>query len=838
MNGMETRGLWLPGIAGLALAAANAAAAATGDVTQAQEIIVTGTRVTGLRADESLAPIQVQGAELLKRTGQPDLIQSLAQNTPSLQAQTFGSDMEAFHLSMKLRGLNPNHTLVLINGKRRHGTANVVVSGGAYGGNAAADIGLIPVAQIERLEILQDGAAAQYGTDAIAGVINIILKDKSGGGAISSTAGQYMDGGGRTGQVAINVGLAPVPDSYLNLTLETKYHGFSFRGDIDPRVSPLTAGGSSILTSFPQAVNAPNYPYVNRVAGDAEYRMTTLTYNAGYQVTKDLTFYSFGSGTYRWGQAYENYRLPNVVLGKMASDVPFPMGFSPKESIEETDHAFTVGAKGAAASWKWDLATTYGHDLDKVYVLSSANASLYADTLTTTSQGFSPHTFYDGSYKASQWTSTLDLAREFDVGLAEPLNLAVGSEYRREMYGIVAGDTESYYKTGAQSFLGYAPVNAGVHHRTVYAAYVDLAADVTNRWKVDAALRYEHYSDFGHTTVAKLTSRYDFSDAIAVRGTVSTGFRAPTLAEAFYSGINVGPTSVSGVFAPNSPGAAFLGVSGLRPEKSKNYSLGFVARAYPGLTMTLDLYQITIRDRIVQSGNFYGYNSNSNVIQSPSVIQALQANGVVIDPSIFTASSGSVSVLSFVNGMDTRNRGADFAVTYAEDFDRFGRVDWSLSANYNELSILKINAPPSNVDQRVTLLDSSAQASLTTEAPRWRFIGSAFWVLGKFSVNLRESFYSSSRGLSQNPVGAFQDTVLIKSAFTTDLEFAHEARKGVRLSIGANNLFNHYPTKEPAAYRAAQLATNSSAYASSLYPSFAPYGRNGGYYYVSLDLSF
>jgi iron complex outermembrane receptor protein len=838
MDGIGTRGVWLPGISGLALAAANAAAAAPGDVTQVQEIIVTGTRVTGLKAGDSPAPVLVLGAETLKRTGQPDLIQALAQNVPSFQAQAFGADTAAFHLAIKLRGLSPNHTLVLINGKRRHGTANVVVSGGAFGGNAAADIGLIPVDQIDHVEILQQGAAAQYGTDAIAGVVNIILKDKNEGGSISATAGQYMDGGGRTGQVAMNVGFAPFPDSYLNMTLETKYRGFSFRGDIDPRVSPLTAGGSAILGRFPQVVNAPNYPYVNRVAGDAEQRMTTLMYNAGYQVTDDLTLYSFGSATYRWAQAYENYRLPNVILGKQASDVPFPTGFSPKEAIKETDYAFTVGARGAAAGWRWDLATAYGYNLDKIYVLSSANASLYADTSTTTSTGFTPRTFYDGSYKASQWTSTLDLTREFDVGLAGPLNFALGGEYRREMYGIAAGDPESYYQTGAQSFFGYAPANAGIHHRSVYAGYVDLAANVTKRWKLDVAVRQEHYSDFGNTTVAKLASRYDFNDAFALRGAASTGFRAPTLAEAFYSGINVGPTSVSGVFAPNSPGAAFLGVSGLKPEKSKNYSLGFVARPYPGLTVTLDLYQITIRDRIVQSGDFSGYDSNSNVIQSPSVIQALLANGVTIDPSIFTGSSGSVSVLTFVNGMDTRNRGADLVVTYPTDFGRFGRVDWALSANYNEVSIRKIKAPPSNVDQRVTLLDPTAQASHTTESPRWRFIGSAFWRLGKFSLNLRESFYSSSRALSQNPIGAFYDTILIKSAFMTDLELAYEPRKAVKLAIGANNLFNRYPTKQPAAYRAAQLATGSNAYASSLYPSFAPYGRNGGYYYARVVLGF
>jgi iron complex outermembrane receptor protein len=840
--GASSRRLLAAGASGFALVLAcqpaHAAAAAAAGSTEVNEVIVTGTRTTGLKAVDSPAPIQVLGSDILKRTGQPELIQSLAQNIPSIQAQSFGGDASAFHLSVKLRGLSPNHTLVLVNGKRRHGTANVVVSGGAFGGNAAADIGLLPVAAIDHVEVLQEGAAAQYGTDAIAGVVNIILKKNTAGGLLSATGGKYIDGGGETGEAVANIGLAPIENAYLNVTVETKYHGFSFRGDIDPRVSPDTKSGAALLAKYPLVASAPNYPYVNRIAGDAQYRQTTALFNAGYEFSDNLEVYAFGTGAYKWGQAYENYRLPSVVLGKGPTDIPYPQGFSPKESIEENDYAFTLGARGAVAGWNWDLASTYGYDLDKVYVLNSANASVYADSSTLTSPGFTQTKFHDGDFEASQFTNTLDLTHDFEVGLATPLTFAAGVEYRKERYAIIAGDPQSYYKTGAQSFFGYAPVNAGAHTRHTEAVYIDLAADPLKAWKVDLAARYENYSDFGDTTVVKGTTRYDFNDMIAIRATASTGFRAPTLAEEFYSGINVGPTTISGVFAPNSPGAKFLGVSGLGPEKSKNFSVGLVAHPYPGLTMTLDLYEITIKNRIVQSGNFFGYNSNKNVVQSPSVLAALVGNGVTIDPAIFAASSGSVSVVTFVNGVDTRNRGADFVATYTSDFERLGRVDWSLSANYNGMEVQKVRAPPSNVDPRVVLLDAAAVTSLTSSTPKYRATAGAFWTLGRFSVNLRESFYGGSHGLVQDPIGAFFDKIQIKPVVLTDLEASYEALKGVKLTVGANNAFNTYPTKQNAAYRAAQFATTSSGYAGSVYPDFSPFGINGGFYYGRLTVSF
>ena len=833
-----------------------------------EAIVVTGTRTTGLKAVDSPAPVQVLGNDILKRVGQPDLVQSLAQNIPSLQAQTFGSDQAQFNKSFKLRGVSPNETLVLVNGERRHGTGNVNVAGGAFGGNAAADLNYIPVAAIDHIEVLQDGAAAQYGTDAIAGVVNIILKKNTRGGSLTAMGGHYYDQGGLQTDLMGNIGFSLGDKGFLNVTGETKFQGQSFRGDFDPRVlnlngttplpvSPKTpivyplplgsagataTGGVSgnvsaaLLTklngAYAGATSFPNYPYSNQIGGDGQTQLSNLFYNAGYELTPDVNLYSFGSAGYKDGRAYENYRLPNVVVNGAGAPL-FPAGFSPLENIRETDFSFTVGGKGAIKGTTWNLASTYGRNYDRIYVLGSANSSLYIDT------GATPTNFHDGDFTATEWTNNLDLSHAFDIaGMAEPLTLAGGAEYRVNSYELKAGDPSSYYKTGAQSFFGYAPSNAGYHQRSNYAFYGDAALTPVTKLKLEAAIRYENYTDFGAATVYKGTARYDFTDALALRATADTGFRAPTMAEQFYSGINVGPTSISGVFAPNSAGAAFLGLSGLKPEKSVDFSAGIVTHLVPRLTMTLDGYALKITDRIVQSGTFYGYNTTPRNDISPSVLTALRASGVTIDPTIFTVSSASVGIVSFVNGADTQTYGADFVATYPMDYGSWGHVDYSLSANYNDTKITKIAKPPSNVSPNAVILDQASQSTIEDSTPKFRATFGAFWSMGKYSVNLRESFYGAAYVYAQNAQTGVYTQIKNNQTGITDLEASWEVIHNVKLSLGANNLLNTYPTKEPAAFRQAQFNTNSSGFASSVYPNFSAFGFNGGFYYGRITYTF
>jgi iron complex outermembrane receptor protein len=604
---------------------------------------------------------------------------------------------------------------------------------------------------------------------------------------------------------------------------------------VDPRTinTPYNVGATnSPAKSYPNVVDAPNYPYLNRVPGDAQYHLFTVNYNAGYEISDDLEVYSFGSYGRKIAQSHQNYRLPNVVVGKVATDRLYPLGFDPRQELREHDFQVTLGVKGLAAGWNWDLATNWGKDFSTIHVKNTANADLYKDT------GFSPTYILAGKFQAGQWTSTLDLAREYDVGMAEPMNVAFGAEYREDYYSLKQGDPAGYYKGGSQSYFGFSPKDASSNKRESYAGYIDLSTTPLEGWKVNVAGRYGHFSDFGDTTVFKLTSRYDFSDMFAIRGTASTGFRAPTLAEGYYSGINVGPSSITGVLAPNSPGAKLLGVNGLDPEKSTNFSVGFVAHPVPRMTITLDAYQIEIKDRIVRSGTLYGDASNKSLVLSPNVIKALAANGVTPDATIFSNASWSIAVSLFSNGLDTRTRGADLVMTYSSDFDALGRVEWSASANYNETKVTKIAAPPSGLAPGALLFPADSIVQLEESQPKYKMVLGAVWTLDKWSVNLRESLYGKSLGLNLDTFGTptYRATE-IKPAVITDIEVTYRVQDAWKVSIGANNLFNIYPDRINGVYRDGLLRQNSSGYVTQ-FPQFSSFGINGGYYYGRVTYTF
>jgi len=774
-------------------------------------VIVTGTRAAGLTVQDSASPVQVLDAASLTRTGQPDLIQALSQNLPSLNAQAFGGDMAAMTLSARLRGLSPNNTLVLVNGKRRHGTANLAVLAGAFQGGAAADLNYIPVAAIDHVEVLQDGAAAQYGTDVIAGVVNIILKDGNRGGSANINGGAYMDGGGHTGDGMANIGLAPFENAFLNLSVESKYHGFSDRGGIDPRViDPAT------IAQMPSLVDAPGYPNLNKIQGDAQFRQHIFAMNFGAELTPDLHLYSFGTYGRKKARAFENYRMPNRL------PQIYPFGFSPQQTFKEEDYALTLGVKGKlGGGWNWDLSSTYGKDVAELGVANSANISLYADT------GATPLDFAVGEFHASQWTNNFDVSREFDVGWATPLTLALGLEHRRDTYAIVAGDAASRYKEGSQSYPGFSLTDAGSHSRGNKAAYVNVSMKPLPQWTVDIAGRFEDFSDFGNAKVGKLTSRYDFTPGVAVRATYSNGFRAPTLAESYYSATNVSPRSAFVQLAPNSPGARLVGIDGLRPEASTNVSAGLVLNPANGVAITLDAYQISIRDRIVGSGSLYGSGGADN---APAVTAAILANGNVLDPTVV-----QTGINIFTNAVNTRSRGLEAVATLSSNYGANGRVDWSAAANYNRVKVIKINQAPLQL-QPQTLLDETAISHLETASPRVRVNLGALWKVGAWTVNLRENYFGKSSEMDSTDGAVFYEN-RIKPKLLTDLEVSYAFNRAWTLSVGANNLFNEYPDQVNAQLLAEQRANLDNA-AVTIYPSISPFGINGGYYYARLAVKF
>jgi iron complex outermembrane receptor protein len=817
----------------------------TGDVATVGELIVTGTRQVGVKAADSAAPIQIVGDRALREVGQPDLVQGLAQNLPSFNAEAFAGDTANLTLSAALRGLNPNDTLVLVDGKRRHDTGNLAVDGGSpYQGAATTDLSFIPVGAIDRVEVLQDGAAAQYGSDAIAGVVNIILKDAAHGGSLSATGGQYYQGDGDTGAWSFNNGFELSDKGFVNFTAEEKYHDFSQRGGPDYRYYTPNGTLVSTLASVNETgiPGAPGAPDVNHIVGDAQYNIYNVFYNAGYDLGSGIQFYSFGSFGYRAAASYENYRPPSKVSGVTTTGVtvhPFPNGFDPQEALHEEDFSITGGLKGAVSGWRWDLSTTYGSDTDDIYTLHSANAQLFAALQSVSATPVVPQTnFYDGDFVNSEWTSNLDVDRSFNLGLAGPLNVAFGAEVRRDTFTIGQGDAASIFGAGAQSFPGFTATDAATHSRTNYSAYVDLATDPVRNLHLDLAGRYEHYTDFGDATVGKLTARYDFNSAFAIRGTISNGFRAPTLAEEYYSATNVSPSSAVVQLPANSAAAQAAGFAPLKPEISENYSVGLVFRPIDKLNITLDAYEIDIQDRIVGSGFLLG--TVGTTVVSQGVLNAITQHGNTLDSGL---SYTGISI--FTNAANTRTRGVDLTAAYASDFDAYGHVDWTAGFNYNENTITKLAPLPAVVTNaafgQTAILSPTALSALTTATPREKAVLGAFWTLDRWSVNLRETIYGpSSEVVSTSGTGVGGEEERIGVTGITDLDIGYKVTSALRINVGANNLFNIEPPSRPniVTTSGGGLRPEDGSNVLNAPIGFSPFGIDGGYYYGRVTYSF
>jgi iron complex outermembrane receptor protein len=818
-----------------------------------ESVIVTGTRLSGLTAADSAAPITVIGTDALSHVGQPNLIQALAQISPSFSAEARGGDTSNLTLSARLRGLSPNDTLVLVNGKRRHSTSNLHVGSGQFQGAASPDLDLIPTAAIDHVEVLLEGAAAQYGTDAIAGVVNIILKKNDSGGVLNATAGQYIKGDGETYDFSGNIGVPLGNRGFLSFTAEKQFRGFTQTGGQDIRL--VDVNGNPRALAYP-VTGIPNYPRANQVEGLAESQLTTIAANLEYELAPDVTLYATGTYGERQAKAHQQYRQPNQVIAAPGSNQLFnavtnpngyvgltaagtpavsgatgtfttpgefifaPLGFTPLEALREDDYGYTLGVRGEIAGWRWDVSGTYGKDRAKIYTLNSANLSLYKDTHTT------PTDFYDGSFTASELTFNLDVSRNFEVGLATPLTVAFGAEGRENTFGIGQGDPYSTYKEGGQAYPGFHASDAGFHSRKNYAAYVDFILNPIQDLQVDVAGRFEHYTDFGDAQVGKITARYDFTPEWAVRGTISTGFRAPTIQEEFYSATNTSPSTATVQLPPNSAAAAILGVKPLQPEASTSYSLGLVGHPLQNLTFTVDAYSISLRNRIVGTGTLFG---SGGAINSPVVTAAIIAHGNILDPTV-TQTGASI----FLNGISTLTQGVDLSANYVTDWDSWGSVTWTLAGNYTDISISKIIPTPSTFAPGVTLFSQTSQTLLTHANPKEKVSLSANWSLEDWSVNLRETLYGPS-SVDYSPNGGIYYTNRVGTRAVTDLEIAYRAFDAWTISLGANNLFDERP-EGIVPLNATTLTNGGNVVNAPL--SISPYGTNGGFYYTRLSFNF
>ncbi len=750
-----------------------------------QDVVVTGTRDIQRSAGESLSPIDVISAKDLQRTGQTDLRDALVKLLPSINRLAQTGDAANLTSALTLRGLSPNHVLLLVNGKRRHTSANITADAGSQQGATPVDIDLIPVSAVDHIEVLRDGAAAQYGSDAIAGVINVILKSSSQGGSLTATTGEYYKHDGFTLGGAADVGLPLGADGFLHLSTEYRRHEHSMRSGADERTGT----------------------YVNRTLGDPRIRRESFGANAGIAVNKDVELYAFATAAHRTGGSYQNYRLP--------SRLPqvHPDGFSPIETSNETDAALTAGIKGTdLAGWRWDLSASYGIDNVKINMVDSANTDLYAAT------GATPTSFHLAQYKNSQQSANADLARSLDTGvLPSALSVALGAEFRRETYEVGAGDEASYFGSGSQALPGLSPVSAGKHSRNIGAAYADFSTKLTSQWEAELAGRYEHYSDAGSTRNAKVSTRYEFNPRFAVRATASTGFRAPSLAQENYTSLAVSPTTAGGQLAVNSEAARKLGALALRPEKSRSFNLGLVAEPIENLHVTVDAYRILIRDRIVQGGTYTGQ----------AAIDALTAAGISLPSGL-----SSVSASYYANGVDTRTQGLDFVAAYPTNLGNLGRIDWDFSANINTSKVTKV----ANDGNGQTLLNAQQVGYLTTATPKNKLIVGGVWTLDDWSVSLHATRYgkTATEATFYSGPNIYSTTVFNhienKPKTLTDLEVRYAVTKKLQLAAGATNLFDVYPTKVPPISRYLGVYQYDTAAAQ------IPF--NGGYYYVRANYKF
>ncbi|WP_204259707.1 TonB-dependent receptor plug domain-containing protein [Lichenicola cladoniae] len=794
--------------AGRGSAGSGAAAPAFADA--GESVIVTGTRSLNRKARDSTSPIDVISATTLRRSGEPNLASALVKTDPSINIKAEGSDTAALTANIVLRGLNPNDTLILLDGKRRHPTSNIAADSGPEQGSTAPDINMIPSSAIDHIEVLRDGAAAQYGSDAIAGVVNIITKKSDHGfNASAQTGANAANGDGWLYQLDADGGTSFGRDGYLHIG-GGMYHKDFF---VAPTEDNRAAKFGSPLNS-------------NKILGVPEETRETLSIAAGETLVPDLFggVQGYGLITYahRHSEGYENWRTPTV-LPQL-----YPNGFSPLETNDENDFATTLGLKAEDFfGFHVDISSTYGDDETDIGNKNTANPNLYktgaepGDPDFDLGTGFTPTKVLAQTQRTAQWTNNLDFTQPFTV-FGKSVNLAFGAEHRLDTYQLGAGNPASWEVGGTQGFAGLRPQNAGSWNRDVYAGYIDLDTHPLKHWDLDFAGRFEHYTDSGNTENGKVSTRYDFSRRFAIRGTISNGFRAPSLAEEHFSSLNVGPTSASGDLAVDSAAGRSIGALPLKPERSTNVSAGFVVEPITNLSITTDVYQINIRDRIVGAGGVTGQPA----------LDAIELTGATIPAN---AQVDQISAFYFANGVSTRTQGLNVAANYFSDFRQYGTVNWTAGIDLNRTRLHHVGTDGLGNP----FLTAQGAGYVTTATPRSKIILNAFWKIGKVDVNVRETRWGQTTNLlgyqDQAPADlAFSGTQFLEFKSTpvwlTDLEIGYQIQKHWHATLGANNLFNMRPRQTPA----------STAYANvSHYDQTASQiPLSGGFYYGRVNYAF
>jgi len=770
-----------------------AAPAPTANETQGDAIVVTGTRAQNRTKLDTVAPVDVLSLDSLSRQGSSELGASLAAVAPSIDfPRPAGTDGTDSIRPATLRGLSPDQALVLINGVRGHASALLNVNGSVGRGSAAVDLNTIPTLALSQVEVLRDGASAQYGSDAIAGVINLRLREADHGGGATVSYGQYdtqfngarssrhiSDGGTLTlgGWQGFKLGKN---GGFLTVTGEYLDRGLTGRSDLDTRFSPNT---------------------VRSRIGDPKVLQGTGYFNAAVPIGEtNWTAFAFGGYQFRDSTSSAFAREPSNVNNVAAI---YPNGFLPQIKVLSKDLTLTAGVRGQMGDWNATIKASYGRNRLDYRTQNSLNSTYGAASQTS---------FYDGALIYDQALGGMDLAKLYKLGGTE-LNVAWGVEVRREGYRIIAGEPTSYNRaagsasnltSGAQGFIGFQAGNALKASRISNAIYLDLEAKLPSIFTFGGAVRGEHFSDFGDIATGKFSARADLAPWFALRGTVSTGFRAPSLQQQYFTSTasvltTTGTPPVStivetGTFPSSSAIARSLGGQALRPEKSVNYSAGAVFRK-GGFDLTIDGYIIKIRDQL-------GLSENITLSAADQLTYAVQA------------------ARFFINGLHTTTKGVDIVGHYKLRTASVGTFDLTAAANINKITV---DSYPTSAT--ATLFARQRILTITEGTPGEKLVGTVDWSFDKLGATARASYY----GNVIQPASTAAGDLSTGRKTIIDLEARYKVLDRAMLSVGANNVFDIYPRQTPANL----LATNGGV----AFPYYAPWGFNGRYVYAKLSLN-
>ncbi len=778
--------------------------AADGDEAVVEEIQVIGSRSNKPRsATDSPVPIDVLSGDQFNSLGNGvDITDNLKALVPSYTATPATGDGSAFVRPTSMRGLAPDQMLILIDGKRRHRSALLHFFAPAAGNGAhGPDVGMIPSIALKRVEVLRDGASAQYGSDAIAGVMNFVTKDASEGGQVIAQYGQFYEGE-TSYKIAANVGMPLGDNGFVNISAEHVSNDALSRGIQRPVAQDLIDDGVAGVGADSPFGDAP---FV-QTWGRPETSASRLFLNSGVELsdTADVYFranYAQADGRYRFFYRAPNHSTITALEEDFGWESSLPAGFTPYLDGAQTDISLIGGLKGEFGDEiYYDFSVSYGKNELDYFLNNTLNGQL--------NPGTSPQRDFDvGMLAQSEYGVNADFSR----ALSDNVNLAFGMEYRKETYTVTAGEPNSYVGGGSSGMKGFTPENSGSFGRNNWAAYVDIEHDISDEFMMQYAVRYEDFSDFGSTINGKIAGRYNVSDAVTLRASVSTGFHAPTTGQqnvrasiTTFDGIT-GAQVEEGLLPPTHPVSLANGGAPLTEEKSINFSFGMTAALGEYATLTTDFYRIEVSDHIYRVGDI-AYASD------PDVPDDLDA-----------------SVSFFTNSLDVVSQGVDVVLTGNYEWGSDASTDLSLAYNYNKVEI---------VDQKlvngINPVSASTVEDIENNYPKHRFVLTALTHFGdKWSFMARANYYGShydERGTIDPLIGS-GNTAEIGSIIYIDAELTYDLTDNISLTAGASNLFDSYVDELGAPY-------DNRMSVGLQYPRRSAANYEGGSWYLRLGAKF